>query len=70
MVPGKRICKFLQLPDTGEDEIYYLERVRYANETPVAHIQYSTPVYPGWVLIMKKRLRPIIQVLPLSSFSY
>lgn len=69
-VPGKRICKFLQLPDTGEDEIYYLERVRYANETPVAHIQYSTPVYPGWVLIMKKRLRPIIQVLPLSSFSY
>jgi len=70
MVPGKRICKFLQLPDTGEDEIYYLERVRYANETPVAHIQYSTPVYPGWVLIMKKRLCPIIQVLPLSSFSY
>lgn len=54
MVPGKRICKFLQLPDTGEDEIYYLERVRYANETPVAHIQYSTPVYPGWVLIRRK----------------
>jgi len=41
---GKKICKFLQLPDTGEDEIYYLERVRYANDTPVAHIQYSTPV--------------------------
>ncbi len=43
MVPGKRICKFLQLPDTGEDEIYYLERVRYANETPVAHIKCYIP---------------------------
>ena len=43
MVPGKKICKFLQLPDTGEDEIYYLERVRYANETPVAHIKCYIP---------------------------
>lgn len=39
---SKEIGKHLQLSDTG-GEIFYLERVRFANEIPVAHITCYLP---------------------------
>ncbi len=41
-LPSKEIGKHLQLSDTG-GEIFYLERVRFANEIPVAHIKCYLP---------------------------
>ncbi len=41
-LPSKEIGKHLQLSDTG-GEIFYLERVRFANEIPVAHITCYLP---------------------------
>ena len=41
-LPSKEIGKHLQLSDTG-GEIFYLERVRFANEVPVAHITCYLP---------------------------
>ena len=43
MRPSKEIGTHLQLPDTGGEEIFYLERVRSANEIPVAHITCYLP---------------------------
>ncbi len=41
--PTKEICEKLKLQDCKNEEIFYLERVRYANETPVAHIKCYLP---------------------------
>jgi GntR family transcriptional regulator len=41
--PSNKILENLHLPDTGAEEVYYLERVRYANETPVAYINCYIP---------------------------
>lgn len=43
MLPSKEIGKHLQLSDTGGEEIFYLERVRFANAIPVAHITCYLP---------------------------
>ena len=42
-LPSKEIVKHLQLPDTGGKESFYLERVRFVNEIPVAHITCYLP---------------------------
>jgi len=41
--PTKEIYKKLQLEECESEEIFYLERVRYANDTPVAHIKCYLP---------------------------
>lgn len=43
MLASKEIGKHLQLSDIGGEEIFYLERVRFANEIPVAHITCYLP---------------------------
>ncbi len=43
IIPNKKIGKSLHLSDSGREEIYYLERVRFANEIPVAHIKCYLP---------------------------
>jgi len=43
MLPIKEMGKHLQLSDIGGEEIFYLERVRFANEIPVAHITCYLP---------------------------
>lgn len=42
-LPSKEIGKHLQMSNTGGEEIFYLERVRFANEIPVAHITCYLP---------------------------
>ena len=46
MVPTKEIRKKLHLRDTTDVNIFYLERVRYADNIPVAHIKCYLPYGP------------------------
>ncbi len=43
MKPDKEICEKLQLKDCENAEIFYLERVRYANDIPAAYIKCYLP---------------------------
>ena len=43
MAPTKEICKKLHLKDSEDARIFYLERVRYADKIPVAHIKCYLP---------------------------
>lgn len=44
--PTKEIYKKLQLEECESEEIFYLERVRYANDKPVAYIKCYLPYGP------------------------
>lgn len=41
--PDKEICEKLQIKDCDNAEIFYLERIRYANNTPAAYIKCYLP---------------------------
>lgn len=45
-VPTRKICDKLQLKGCESQKIFYLERVRYANHKPVAHIKCYLPYGP------------------------
>jgi len=45
-VPTEKICNKLQIEDCENEKIFYLERVRYANHKPVAHIKCYLPYGP------------------------
>lgn len=42
-VPTKEMCEKLHLPAGTDENIFYLERVRYADNIPVAHIKCYLP---------------------------
>ncbi len=42
-IPSQEICEKLQLKKCEKETIFYLERVRYANYKPVAHIKCYLP---------------------------
>lgn len=42
-IPTREICEKLQLKKCEMEKIFYLERVRYANHKPVAHIKCYLP---------------------------
>jgi GntR family transcriptional regulator len=44
--PSKEICKKLKLQTGGTEKIFYLERVRYADDQPFAHIKCYLPYDP------------------------
>ncbi|MCK5664792.1 MAG: GntR family transcriptional regulator [Thiotrichaceae bacterium] len=43
LIPDRKICEKLQLEKSENEKIFYLERVRYANHTPVSHIKCYLP---------------------------
>lgn len=43
MKPDKEICEKLQLEECENNDIFYLERVRYANGTPYAYVKCYLP---------------------------
>ena len=45
-VPSSEICTKLRLGGCDQEKIFYLERVRYANHKPVAHIKCYLPYGP------------------------
>jgi GntR family transcriptional regulator len=45
-IPTREICEKLQFENCEIEKIFYLERVRYANNKPVAHIKCYLPYGP------------------------
>ncbi len=45
-IPSREICEKLKLKTDGTQEIFYLERVRYADDQPFAHIKCYLPYDP------------------------
>lgn len=45
-IPTREICENLQLENCENEKIFYLERVRYANHKPIAHIKCYLPYGP------------------------